>query len=89
MGMTTALDLAASGVDLRVQLSYHLSANHYPPVPKEMVQVCLDAIDLANEGEWEARVSLPDGATYRGETTAPVWAVVEGHHLFAWIDEGV
>ncbi len=89
MGHNIAHDLANEdfGLTLEQTLSIHLTSNHYPPVPNNMVPVCVEAIHLANEGEWEARVNLPDGVSWRDETSAPVWAIIEGHHLEAWLGE--
>jgi len=89
MGMMTALALAGSDLNIRTQLSHHLTINHYPPLPIELLDVCLEAIDKANEGEWDDRVLLPEGTYYRGDTSAPVLAVIEAHHLNAWISEEV
>jgi hypothetical protein len=52
-----------------------------------MVPVCIQAIDAANEGEWDKELSLPEGVGYKGLTVAPVWAIVEQHHLETWIIE--
>jgi hypothetical protein len=75
------------GTTLRQAISWHLSGNHYPPVPQYMVQVCLDAIDLANEGNYDEQVTLPEGTLWRGNATAPVHAIVENFHLDAFLDE--
>lgn len=87
MGTNFAHDLANEefGLSLAQAISIHLSANHYPPVPSVMVPVCIEAITLANEGEWDARVELPDGVSWRGQNTAPVSAIVEQHHLHEWL----
>ncbi len=69
-------------------IEFHLQHNHYPPVPSSMVPVCEAAIDNANADDWDAAVELPEGVTYKGSTTAPTWAIVEQHHLTAWIDDG-
>ncbi len=47
MGSTFATELADNdllGLDLETQIGIHLSSNHYPPVPRSMVQPCIDAI---------------------------------------------
>lgn len=85
MGYATALDITESGLSLRDQVAWHLRGNHYPPVPSEMIEPCLLALSLASNGEWEARVQLPDGITYRGDDSAPASAVIEQHHLEAWV----
>jgi hypothetical protein len=45
MGSVTALGIKDSVLDLETQILYHLRGNHYPPVPAEMVQPCIEAID--------------------------------------------
>lgn len=88
MGRMQAEALAAEDfLPLEAQLQWHLSSNHYPPVPAEMVPVCIEAIDLANEGKWEAMVELPEGTLWRGREMSPVHAIVEQHHLDTWIIE--
>lgn len=89
MGTNFAHDLANEdfGLSLESQISLHLTTNHYPPVPNVMVAVCVEAITLANEGEWDAHVELPEGISWRGRDTAPVHSIVEAHHLHAWLDD--
>ena len=86
MGHTTAVGLAHSGLDLEVSLGYHLQGNHYPPVPLSMVQPCMDAIDAYFEEDYNRLIELPEGVTYRGgATSAPAYAIVENHHLDAYL----
>ena len=44
------------------------------------------AIQLITEGEHDTNVSLPDGIMWRGQATAPAWAIVDAHHLESFID---
>jgi hypothetical protein len=87
MGSIYAEGLTEIGLSLEDQIMVHLTSNHYPPVPKIMVPACIEAIDKANEGEWDAEITLPEGVSWKGETTAPVSAMVEQHHLEFWIIE--
>jgi len=87
MGSVYAEGLTEIGLSLEDQILVHLTSNHYPPVPKIMVEPCIEAIDKANEGKWDEMVSMPEGVTYKGETEAPVAAMVEQHHLEFWIVE--
>ena len=88
MGRLQAEALAAEDfLPLESQLRWHLTSNHYPAVPVEMVPVCIEAIDLANEGSWDELVILPEGILWRGEPMSPVHAIVEQHHLEPWIIE--
>jgi hypothetical protein len=83
MGYNTALDLSTE-LDLESALGMHLRANHYPPVPLTMVQPCIDAIDAYWEDDLNRLIEMPEGVSYRGESHAPAWAVIESHHLDAW-----
>jgi hypothetical protein len=84
MGYTTAQELAEI-LDLEGSLKMHLTANHYPPVPTSMVQPCIDAIDAYYDEDYQREIALPDGITWRDKTSAPASAIVEAHHLDAWL----
>ena len=92
MGNNFATELADKDLfpelDLETAIGYHLQGNHYPPVPLSMVEPCIQAIDFAHDDMWDETVVMPDGITYKGETCAPVWAIIEQHHLHAWLPEG-
>ena len=82
--------LADMGImlDIETQIEIHLRANHYPPVPSSMVKPCIEAIDAVNDlGLWNADIELPEGVSWRGLNTAPAHAIIEAHHLDAWIIE--
>jgi len=81
MGSVTAIGLADSVLDLETQLAYHLQGNHYPPVPLSMVQPCIDAIDAAYDEDYDRKIAMPEGVSYKGSNVAPAWAIIEQHHL--------
>ena len=88
MGRLQAEAMASEDfLPLENQLRWHLTSNHYPPVPESMIPVCIEAIDKANEGEWEEFITLHAGISWRGEPMSPVHAIVESHHLETWIIE--
>lgn len=89
MGSNFATDLAEMdlGLSMADSIAIHLSANHYPPVPRSMVQPCIDAIDAYWEDDYNRLIELPDAITWRGETSAPAHAIIEAHHLHAWCQE--
>lgn len=86
MGYNTAQDLAQE-LDLETAIGYHLQGNHYPPVPLSMVEPCIDAIDAYYEDDFNKEIEMPEGVFYKGKTTAPAWAIIEQHHLDAWLPE--
>lgn len=76
-------------------LHWHLSANHYPPVPRAMYPVAKAAIKKASAGKWDAFVALPLGVEHRrgparrilGHHLARVSDVIEGWHLDAFLPD--
>jgi hypothetical protein len=89
MGSNLAYDLASDelGLDLETSIGYHLQGNHYPPVPLSMVEPCIDAIDAYWEEDYNRLIKMPKGVSYRGSEYAPASAIVEQHHLDAWLPE--
>jgi hypothetical protein len=90
MGSVTALGIKEMVLDLETQILYHLKANHYPPVPAEMVTACIDAIDAFYDEDFDRMIDMPKVGdfqiTYRGSTQAPAHAIVDQHHLDVFID---
>ena len=62
-------------------VAYHLQNNLHPPVPLAMVETCIEAIEHANKEEWDSLITLPEGIKYKGENTATVETIVDGHYL--------
>lgn len=90
MGYLSALDMASTESTLEQQITWHLRANCYPPVPLVMVGACIEAIGIVQAAQWgdcdlSEPVPLPDGVTYRGNTEAPAIDLVNGYRLEAWI----
>ena len=87
MGSNFATELADYdlGLDLSTAIEIHLTSNHYPPVPKSMVLPCIEALEAYWEDETDREISMPEGVTYRDMNTAPAWAIIEQHHLEAWL----
>lgn len=87
MGSVLAAELASGELNVTMEqaIGWHLQGNHYPPIPSSMIQPCIDAIDAGNEEDWGRLIALPEGVFYKGETEAPAWAMIEQHHLSAWI----
>lgn len=74
------------GISLRQQLSWHLTGNHYPPVPTSMIEPCIQAIEAVRENDFEREIALPEGVSWRGREAAPAHAIVSAHHLETWCD---
>lgn len=78
-------DEFAGLADIRTALSWHLSSNHYPPIPLVMLEPCLQAISNAELEDWNAEITLPDGILWRGSATCPTHALIEHAHLDSFI----
>ena len=89
MGSNFATELAELdlGLSLEDSIAIHLQANHYPPVPRSMVQPCIDAIDAYHDEDYQRLIDLPAPITWRDKTQAPASAIVEAHHLDAWLPQ--
>lgn len=86
MGQSSLTDFIQHS-DYDTALSWHLSSNHYPPIPQAMIEPCKTAIANANAGDWDTRITLPDGISWRGETTCPTHALIEHAHLHSFLDD--
>lgn len=90
MGSVTALGIKDSVLDLETQILYHLRGNHYPPIPKEMVGPCIEAIDAYYDEDFDRMIEMPMigdfQVLYKGMTHAPARAIVDQHHLDVFID---
>jgi hypothetical protein len=89
MGHNFATDLAEMdlGLTMAESIRIHLQGNHYPPVPSSMVQPCLDAIEAYCDEDYNKLIEMPEGVSYRGSNYAPASAIIEAHHLDAWLPE--
>ena len=87
MGTNFATELAELdlGLSLEDSIAIHLQANHYPPVPRSMVQPCIDAIDAYYDEDYQRLIDLPAPITWRDKSQAPASAIVDAHHLEAWL----
>jgi hypothetical protein len=86
MGYNTAVSLSEE-LDLEMSIGIHLRSNHYPPVPLSMVEPCIEAIDAYYEEDYNKMIEMPEGVSYRGSKFAPASAIIEQHHLDAWLPE--
>lgn len=64
----------------------HLQSNHYPPVPASMLGPSKRAISAVNNGKHDSNIKLPEGILYKGKKSAPAHAIVDQHHLHAWLN---
>jgi hypothetical protein len=86
MGSMHAEEFASmKGKNKDLGLLAHLQGNHYPPIPASMLGPSKRAISAVNRGKHDSKIKLPEGVTWRGQKHAPAHAIVEGHHLHAWL----
>lgn len=68
-------------------IAWHLYSNHFPPIPKSMVPVCIEAIENYLAGDYEKFVFLPEGISWKGVDAAPTDEIIHQHHLYPWLEE--
>lgn len=91
MGSLQAQDIQ-NFASLEVSLHWHLTSNHYPPIPTTMVPIAKEAIENAQEYQYDEDgqlldylIDLPQGITWRGHTRAPVGAIMDELHLWDFV----
>lgn len=75
--------------DQETVLRWHLTSNHFPPVPESMVEPCKWAIRAMYDGEPTRPIDLPEGVTYRGMPHCFAGSLVDHFHLdeFLYMEE--
>ena len=75
-------------VSLDAALTWHLTSNHFPPLPLPLVPVAIEAIKLGREASeledpdiWAETLDMPDGLLFRGGSTITVAEAIENLHL--------
>lgn len=87
MGSMHAEEFASmKGKQRDMGLLAHLQSNHYPPVPSSMLGPSKRAISAVNRGKHDSNIKLPEGVSWKGKKSAPAHAIVEAHHLHAWLN---
>jgi hypothetical protein len=80
MGYLQALEMKDQ-LELDQSLQWHLQHNHFPPIHSIFVETAKEAIDLANQGEWEIDVTLPN------RKILTVSEIVEQLHLETFLEQ--
>lgn len=83
-----AEQVAEGQMDLRAALHWHLTSNHFPPVPESMVDVAEEALEGVRQGAslTEDCVELPEGAEHRRYgRSVPLGEIIRVLHLEAFI----
>ena len=85
MGSLSLTDMLEHGSKDQA-LQWHLSSNHYPPLPAGVFALAKRAIRLANRGKWESKINLGNVGTFRGSRYAPVRECIRAWHLDQFLD---
>lgn len=65
----------------RKALCWHMTSNHYPPYPTELIDVAQQAIEMYNSGLQDELIPLPEGITYKDHSLITVEEAIEEFHL--------
>ena len=71
---------------LHAEVAYHLQNKFDKTIPLSMLDPCVTAINMANEGEWYAEIDL-NGNKYKGESVASVETIINAHALQQWVKD--
>lgn len=88
MGSMQAQEMA-TWANLREGVTWHLTGNHYPPIPVSMVDPCIEAMYAYAEGDSHRRIPLPDPVKWKGQSEAPAVEIIEQHHLWDFTSQVV
>jgi len=87
MGHMTAIEITnATELSLRQQLKWHLTGNHFPPIPLEMIDPAKKAIDACNEDDYDRIIETPFPHRKYG-TRVPAWSIIKNLHLEEWLNQ--
>jgi hypothetical protein len=90
MGNLQASEMAQvvrDGLQLDIALEWHLFTNHFPPLPRGILELAKQAIKLWNEGDHDATIDVSSvGEHRRYGTDVPVGECLTNWHLWAYVD---
>lgn len=93
MGAGSAMDMKhevdRGTVRMAVVLHWHLTSNHYPPIPAAFISVAQEAIDKINMDESDSLVVFPEGLAINGQQSLPAYEIARLMHLESFIDQEV
>lgn len=91
MGLMTTMAINEFEMPFEDRIAMHLRVNFYPPIPAEMTQACIEAIDAYYEEDTDRLIDMPEingfQVEWRGNTKAPAYAIIEQHRLHGFIQE--
>lgn len=86
MGYLSSIDMADLA-PLEDGIRWQLMANHYPPPPSYMVDIAIEAVVRAREGDLDSTIELPGEAQHnRYGKHVPIHVIVEAFHLQPWLE---
>ena len=91
MGLMTTMAINEFEMPLEDRIAMHLRVNFYPPIPAEMANACVEAIDAYYEDDQDRLIDMPEingfQVEWRGQTQAPAYAILEQHRLYGFIED--
>jgi hypothetical protein len=70
-GFADAVNDGLASID--TALSWHLTSNHYPPLPTFFISTCKAAIEAGNDEDWDREIKLPRGCATHQRPVADDW----------------
>lgn len=91
MGWRNAMDMAEAvergEAEAAIALDWHLTHNHYSPLPPALAETARAAIVAVREGEMDRQIPLPVGMLFRGRRAMTAAEAVQSLHLEAFVGQ--
>lgn len=78
---TDKIIASANNLTLEERLDWQLTGNHYPPIDKAFISVAKQAIEYANQGQWDVMLEYPN------ELRRSVEFTVDNLHLHEFLED--
>lgn len=73
--------------DLDTMLRWHLMANHFPPLPVELIPVAKEAIERGRDEEFDHEIAMPVNLKFRHRVSITVREAIATMHLEGFLGE--
>ena len=87
MGRLALEDMLEQGLDIERALAWHLNSNHFPPIGI-VFDAAVEAIAAGMELDWDRPIELPEGVSWRGQTSVPAGVAIDAWHLDGFLYMG-
>ena len=66
-------------------LEWHLTSNHYPPLPTILIDACREALAALRNEEPDREIYTPEGVQFRNRNSATASEIADSAHLWGLV----